>query len=183
MLTLNGGRGPSDSYERTEPLVTAVTRNAASGSGGGGRNEPLGLYDPQARQGASGGDRFSRVQGLGPALSPGARSLANTRARVHGTVQMSRLALPFCFCSWPAWPQARPRPRPMRIRALRTIDYDESAVVQLSGCPNFQTMITFGDSEHVENVGLGDSSVWQVTPTSAATCCSSNPWPPRVFPT
>ncbi len=47
---------------------------------------------------------------------------------------------------------------------LRTIDYDESAVVQLSGCLNFQTMITFGDNEHVENVGLGDSSAWQVTP-------------------
>ncbi len=68
MLTLNGGRGPSDSYERTEPLVTAVTRNATSGAGGGSRNEPLGLYDPQARQ--TSGDRFSRVQGLGQRFRP-----------------------------------------------------------------------------------------------------------------
>ncbi len=72
MVTLNG-RGPSDSFARTEPLVTAVTREAVGSSGSGGsRSEVLGLYDPQARAGASasGGDRFSRVQGLGQRFRP-----------------------------------------------------------------------------------------------------------------
>ena len=68
MATLNG-RGPSDSFERTEPLVTAVTREAGAGAGGGGsRAETLGLYDPQAR--AASGDRFNRVQGLGQRFRP-----------------------------------------------------------------------------------------------------------------
>ena len=65
MLTLNGSGRSSDAFERTEPLVAAVTREASGGPGGGSaaRSEPLGLYDPQAR--TTSGDRFSRVQGLG----------------------------------------------------------------------------------------------------------------------
>ena len=47
---------------------------------------------------------------------------------------------------------------------LRTIDYDPAAVVKLEGCQNFQTMITLASDEHVENVGVGDSAAWQVTP-------------------
>lgn len=47
---------------------------------------------------------------------------------------------------------------------LRTIDYDAAAVVRLEGCQNFQTMITLAPDEHVENVGVGDSAAWQVTP-------------------
>ena len=47
---------------------------------------------------------------------------------------------------------------------LQTLDYDEGTIVRLSGCPNFQITITLGDNEHVQNVGLGDSSAWQVTP-------------------
>ena len=47
---------------------------------------------------------------------------------------------------------------------LRTIDYDPAAVVRLEGCQNFQTMITLASDEHVENVGVGDSAAWQVTP-------------------
>ncbi len=47
---------------------------------------------------------------------------------------------------------------------LRTLDYDPAAVVRLEGCQNFQTMITLASDEHVENVGVGDSAAWQVTP-------------------
>jgi type IV secretion system protein VirB9 len=47
---------------------------------------------------------------------------------------------------------------------LRTLDYDPAAVVRLEGCQNFQTMITLAPDEHVENVGVGDSAAWQVTP-------------------
>lgn len=49
-----------------------------------------------------------------------------------------------------------------------TLDYDEASVVRLEGCVNFQTMVTFGKGEHIENVGLGDSSQWQVMPNKRA---------------
>lgn len=61
------GSSVNDAYARTEPLITAVMREAGGGTAGSGgtsgRAETLGLYDPQAR--ATSGDRFSRVQGLG----------------------------------------------------------------------------------------------------------------------
>lgn len=64
----------ADRYERTEPLVTAVSREAggAGSAGAGTRTEVLGLYDPQTRGAAAGADRFSRVQGLGQRFRPGA---------------------------------------------------------------------------------------------------------------
>lgn len=61
----------ADRYERTEPLVTAVSREGGGGQGGATRTEVLGLYDPQAR--TVSGDRFSRVQGLGQRFRPGAK--------------------------------------------------------------------------------------------------------------
>jgi type IV secretion system protein VirB6 len=66
----------ADRYERTEPLVAAVSRDAGrggsgNGSGAGTRTEVLGLYDPQGR-GVQSTDRFSRVQGLGQRFRPGA---------------------------------------------------------------------------------------------------------------
>ncbi len=64
----------ADRYERTEPLISAVSRDAAAagGQGSAARAEVLGLYDPQSR--AASGDRFSRVQGLGQRFRPGANA-------------------------------------------------------------------------------------------------------------
>ena len=45
---------------------------------------------------------------------------------------------------------------------LRIVDYDEGQVVRLLGCVGFQTTISLASSEHVENVGIGDSAAWQV---------------------
>ncbi len=47
---------------------------------------------------------------------------------------------------------------------LLTLPYNPDGIVRLDGCVNFQTMIAFGPGEVVQNVGLGDSSQWQVTP-------------------
>ena len=46
--------------------------------------------------------------------------------------------------------------------------YDPSAVVRIEGRPNVQATITFGDGEHIENVAIGDSNSWQVTPNKRA---------------
>ncbi len=62
-----------------------------------------------------------------------------------------------------------------------TLDYDEASVVRLEGCVNFQTMITFGKGEHVENVGLGDSSQWQVMPNKRADLLFVKPITPKAY--
>ena len=68
---LTGASRSSDALERTEPLVTAVTRDAAQSSATSStRAEVLGLYDPESRGGQGSADRFSRVQGLGQRFRP-----------------------------------------------------------------------------------------------------------------
>jgi type IV secretion system protein VirB6 len=80
---LSGESRVNDAYERTEPLITAVSRNTSVTSTTGSRAESLGLYDPEARRGGGSADRFSRVQGLGqrfrPGGSPALRQLASTQ--------------------------------------------------------------------------------------------------------
>ena len=46
--------------------------------------------------------------------------------------------------------------------------YDPAAVVSLNGRPGWQSTIVFADDERIENVGLGDSATWQVTPNKRA---------------
>lgn len=46
--------------------------------------------------------------------------------------------------------------------------YDESQVVLVEGRANVQTTIRFGDDELIENVAIGDSQAWQVTPNKRA---------------
>jgi len=55
---------------------------------------------------------------------------------------------------------------------LRTVNFEPDKVVQVQGRLGYQSMIEFGPGEQIENVAVGDSSAWQVTPTSAPTCCS-----------
>jgi type IV secretion system protein VirB9 len=46
--------------------------------------------------------------------------------------------------------------------------YDETQVVLVEGKANVQTTIRFGDDEMIENVAIGDSQAWQVTPNKRA---------------
>ena len=46
--------------------------------------------------------------------------------------------------------------------------YDPAAVVELVGRANVQATIRFGENERIENVAIGDSSAWQVTPNKRA---------------
>ena len=71
LASLTGSSRSSDALERTEPLVTAVTRDAGqSPTTPATRAEVLGLYDPESRGGQGSADRFSRVQGLGQRFRP-----------------------------------------------------------------------------------------------------------------
>jgi len=61
--------------------------------------------------------------------------------------------------AWPAFAQDS---------RLKTIVYDESEVVRINGRTKVQATIKFHDSESIENVAIGDSQAWQVTPNKRA---------------
>jgi type IV secretion system protein VirB9 len=46
--------------------------------------------------------------------------------------------------------------------------YDENEVVRIEGRTNVQATIRFGADEQIENVAIGDSQAWQVTPNKRA---------------
>lgn len=46
--------------------------------------------------------------------------------------------------------------------------YNEDEVVRIEGRTNVQTTIRFGEDEQIENVAIGDSQAWQVTPNKRA---------------
>jgi type IV secretion system protein VirB9 len=46
--------------------------------------------------------------------------------------------------------------------------YDPAEVVRIDGKPNVQATIAFAEDEHIENVAIGDSQSWQVTPNKRA---------------
>lgn len=51
---------------------------------------------------------------------------------------------------------------------IMTIDFVDGAVYRIEGCTNFQTLMSFSSSERIENVAVGDSNQWQVTPNKKA---------------
>ena len=67
----------------------------------------------------------------------------------------------------------RRRPRRRRRRSARSRRrrsahpdrrYDADQVVPLQAAPGYQVMLEFGADERIENVAVGDSAAWQVTP-------------------
>ncbi|MCT2400257.1 TrbG/VirB9 family P-type conjugative transfer protein [Novosphingobium mangrovi (ex Huang et al. 2023)] len=46
--------------------------------------------------------------------------------------------------------------------------YDEKEVVRIDGKAGIQAAIAFGDGESIENVAVGDSQAWQITPNKRA---------------
>ena len=46
--------------------------------------------------------------------------------------------------------------------------YNPDQVVSIEGRTNIQTTIRFGEDERIENVAIGDSTAWQVTPNKRA---------------
>jgi type IV secretion system protein VirB9 len=61
-----------------------------------------------------------------------------------------------------------PEPGPADPR-IRTVVYNPNAVVSLRGHLGYQMMIEFDPNERIENVSIGDSTAWQVTPNRKAT--------------
>lgn len=51
---------------------------------------------------------------------------------------------------------------------LVEVRYDEAKVYRLEGKPKVQATIRFGEDESIENVAVGDSNAWQITPNKRA---------------
>lgn len=58
--------------------------------------------------------------------------------------------------------------------------YDPTQVVRIQGKVNVQSTIQFGEGEVIENVAIGDSQSWQVTPNRRANLLFVKPLAPRA---
>lgn len=54
-----------------------------------------------------------------------------------------------------------------RDSRVRVIAFETDAVVTIQGQRGVQTMIQLASDERIENIALGDSAVWQVTPSKS----------------
>jgi type IV secretion system protein VirB9 len=62
---------------------------------------------------------------------------------------------------------------------IRTLDYVPDKIVQIIGKSGIQSTIQFGADERIENVAVGDSSKWQITPNHRASMLFVKPLAPR----
>jgi type IV secretion system protein VirB9 len=58
--------------------------------------------------------------------------------------------------------------------------YDPDEVVRIDGRAGVQATIAFADDEHIENVAVGDSTTWQITPNKRANLLFVKPLTPRA---
>ena len=62
---------------------------------------------------------------------------------------------------------------------IKTLDYVPDKIVQIIGKSGIQSTIEFGPNERIENVAVGDSSKWQITPNHRASMLFVKPLAPR----
>lgn len=60
-----------------------------------------------------------------------------------------------------------PEPGPVDTH-IQSVLYTPDEVVRLQGALGWQIMLEFGPDERIENVSIGDSTAWQVTPNKRA---------------
>nr|WP_137676592.1 TrbG/VirB9 family P-type conjugative transfer protein [Parerythrobacter lutipelagi] len=58
--------------------------------------------------------------------------------------------------------------------------YDPNTVVRIEGQTKVQATIKFGENEQIENVAIGDSTAWQVTPNKRANLLFVKPLSPSA---
>ena len=63
----------------------------------------------------------------------------------------------------PSFAEKRPEPGPADAR-MRTVVYNPRDVVKIVAHYGFQTLVQFADDEAIENISIGDSLAWQVSP-------------------
>ncbi len=63
---------------------------------------------------------------------------------------------------------------------LKTLVFNENAVVRIDGMVKVQTTIKFAPDEVIENVAIGDSAAWQVQPNKAQSILFVKPLEPSA---
>jgi type IV secretion system protein VirB9 len=63
---------------------------------------------------------------------------------------------------------------------LVELEYDPAKVVLIEGRTNIQATIAFAEDELIENVAIGDSASWQVTPNKRANLLFVKPLEPKA---
>jgi type IV secretion system protein VirB9 len=58
---------------------------------------------------------------------------------------------------------------------IQTVRYDPEQVVKVIGRPGVQSTIEFGEGERIENVAVGNSDTWQITPNRRASALFLKP--------
>jgi type IV secretion system protein VirB9 len=82
---------------------------------------------------------------------------------------MKRALLALMIAAAPLAARAAESPRPgVTDPRIQTVEYDPNQVVELAGVMGNQLMLEFGPGERLENVAIGDSLGWQVTPNKRA---------------
>jgi type IV secretion system protein VirB9 len=62
---------------------------------------------------------------------------------------------------------------------IRSLPYDPDRIVQILGKAGIQSTIQFAPDERIENVAVGDSNAWQITPNHRASLLFVKPLAPR----
>lgn len=77
---------------------------------------------------------------------------------------------------------AVPLAQPATAQDARLVElpYDEAKVFRIEGRVKVQATIRFDESETIENVAIGDSTAWQVTPNKRANLLFVKPLEPRA---
>lgn len=82
---------------------------------------------------------------------------------------MKAAALAMVLLATPAFASGAAAPRPGLIDPrIQTVEYDPDQVVVIWGLLGYQLMLEFAPDERIENVSIGDSLGWQVTPNRKA---------------
>lgn len=76
---------------------------------------------------------------------------------------MRRLAAPLLLLAAPVAAQVTPHPGIGDPR-IQVVTYDPNQVVLLQVTPGYELALAFAPDERIENVAVGDSGAWQVTP-------------------
>lgn len=89
---------------------------------------------------------------------------------------MNRAGLPALLCL------AALTASPLAAQDARIVErlYDPDAIVVIQGKTKVQATIEFGDGEAIENVAIGDSNSWQVTPNQRANLLFVKPLEPTA---
>ena len=89
---------------------------------------------------------------------------------ICGKMLAAPLVAALIACAAPAMADSR----------LVSQEYDENEVVKINGKLGVQATIGFADDEHIDNVAVGDSSTWQITPNKRANLLFVKPLEPNA---